>query len=184
MQNQGNGRKYIGLLFFIAIGLTPTDSSAQIDEVQGVNWIWPTNGFITDIYGTRNGSHKGIDIAEKMGTEVVASFDGTITRSYYSHSYGNVVFIKHDVGFESVYAHLSKRLVKKGDRVKQGEIIGLMGNTGHSSGSHLHFEIHRSHWTYSKENAMDPLSVFGEAELGEYVFCGENGRTNRAVTKK
>ncbi|WAA10527.1 M23 family metallopeptidase [Fervidibacillus albus] len=182
---KGKGLQLIGISFFIFFGLLPNISFAEmIDSEAKSKWIWPTDGFITDLYGTRGGSHKGIDIAEEMGTEVVAVLDGTITRSYYSNSYGNVIFIRHDVGYETVYAHLSKRLVNIGDRVEQGTTIGLMGNTGHSSGPHLHFEIHRPNWTYSKENAIDPLLIFGKVEVGQYRFCGENGQRIVVERKK
>lgn len=133
-------------------------------------WIWPAEGVITDIYGTRGGNHKGIDIAGSLGTAVHAVAAGTVSRSYYSTSYGHVVFIKHDDdSFETVYAHLNKRLVKEGQKVGQGELLGEMGTTGHSSGVHLHFEIHEKEWTYEKNNAIDPAVAFGKIELGEEI---------------
>lgn len=134
------------------------------------DWIWPTEGVISDIFGTREGRHKGIDIAGELGTGVLAVASGTVSKSYYSTSYGHVVFIKHDNdGFETVYAHLNKRLVSEGQKLKQGEKIGEMGNTGQSSGVHLHFEIHEKEWTYEKKHAVNPTLVLGDIELGEKI---------------
>jgi murein DD-endopeptidase MepM/ murein hydrolase activator NlpD len=134
-------------------------------------WIWPAEGVVTDLYGTRHGHHKGIDIAGKFKTPIHSVDKGVVTKSYYSGSYGHVVFIKHDNNLETVYAHLNKRNVKEGQVVKQGEIIGLMGNTGDSSGVHLHFEIHKEKWTYEKDNAVDPVLALGEAAVGQPVLA-------------
>ncbi|SCA86541.1 peptidoglycan hydrolase YocH [Bacillus glycinifermentans] len=126
------------------------------------SWTEPIKGEITDKFGTRGGKHKGLDIAAPEGEMVVAAADGTVSKSYASNSYGQVIFIKHDNGYETVYAHLNKRLKKKGDRVKKGEEIGIIGNTGISTGTHLHFEIHQGAWTENKKNAINPLTVYSE----------------------
>lgn len=76
-------------------------------------WIEPIKGEITDQFGTRDGKHKGLDIAAPEGEAVAAAADGTVSKSYQSDSYGHVIFIKHDNGYETVYAHLSKRLKKE-----------------------------------------------------------------------
>lgn len=135
------------------------------------HWVWPAEGVITDLYGTRHGHHKGLDIAGELKTPVHTVDKGVVTKSYYSGSYGHVVFIKHDNNLETVYAHLNKRNVKEGQVVKQGDIIGLMGNTGDSSGVHLHFEVHKEKWTYGKENALDPVAALGEATVGQPVIA-------------
>lgn len=83
-------------------------------------WTWPVEGQISDYFGTRHGKHYGIDVAAPIGTPVVAIQDGKVTRSYYSSSYGNVVFIKHGE-YEAVYAHLNKRYVNQGDYISKGE---------------------------------------------------------------
>ncbi|MCM3665332.1 peptidoglycan DD-metalloendopeptidase family protein [Mesobacillus subterraneus] len=134
------------------------------------HWVWPAEGVITDLYGTRHGHHKGLDIAGEFKTPVHTVDKGVVTKSYYSGSYGHVVFIKHENNLETVYAHLNKRNVKEGQVVKQGDIIGLMGNTGDSSGVHLHFEVHKEKWTYGKENALDPVATLGEAAVGQPVI--------------
>jgi LysM repeat protein len=166
MQDYGK-RLLIVMIIAICIGLLFVGgSTGQADEIETLpkDWIWPSNGEISDTFGTRNGSHKGIDIAAPLNTDIVAAADGIVTKSYYSHTYGNVVFISHG-SFEAVYAHLNERLTEVGQQVKQGQIIGKMGNTGRSRGVHLHFEIHKDEWTFGKENAMDPLLVLEQSRL-------------------
>lgn len=85
--------------------------------------------------------HKGIDWATPTGTAVMASSGGTVVRAGWGSGYGYVVYIRHPDGRETRYAHLSKVLVKTGETVKQGQKIALSGNTGRSTGPHLHFEI-------------------------------------------
>jgi murein DD-endopeptidase MepM/ murein hydrolase activator NlpD len=150
-------------------------SQAEMLDIKELtsNWVWPAEGVVTDLYGTRHGHHKGIDIAGEFKTPIHSVDKGVVTKSYYSGSYGHVVFIKHDNNLETVYAHLNKRNVKEGQVVKQGDIIGLMGNTGDSSGVHLHFEIHEEKWTYEKENAVDPVLALGEAAVGQPVVAME-----------
>lgn len=134
------------------------------------DWIWPTDGEITDVFGTRSGMHKGVDIAAPPNTPVYAVAEGIVSRSYYSDTYGHVVFVKHK-DFETVYAHLASRNVSEGQEIEQGEILGKMGNTGDSSGVHLHFEVHEHEWTYSKENAIDPDQALGITEIGQVVHA-------------
>ncbi|TXC93324.1 peptidoglycan DD-metalloendopeptidase family protein [Metabacillus litoralis] len=148
-------------LFTGVILLSTQSASAQtyIEELED-QWVMPVDGKITDTFGTRKGKHKGIDIAAPEGEEIVSVSEGKVTKSYYSDTYGHVVFINHPEGYETVYAHLHKRLVEEGDQVKKGQIIGIIGNTGISTGTHLHFELHKGEWTYDKEHALDPLFVF------------------------
>ncbi|RSD26456.1 M23 family metallopeptidase [Mesobacillus subterraneus] len=153
-------------------------SQAEMLDIEELtsHWVWPVEGIVTDLYGTRHGHHKGMDIAGEYKTPVHTVDKGIVTKSYYSGSYGHVVFIKHDNNLETVYAHLAKRHVKEGQVVEQGDVIGTMGNTGDSSGVHLHFEIHKEKWTYGKENAVDPNNVFGEAAIGQPVLAlGKTG---------
>lgn len=133
------------------------------------DWMWPAEGVITDTFGTRNGHHKGIDIAAEPGTPVHSVEQGTVAKSYYSDSYGNVVFIRHENQTETIYAHLQNRYVQEGQKVARGETIGTMGNTGDSSGVHLHFELHQKEWTYNKKNAIDPFVAFGDKEIGHAI---------------
>jgi len=138
---------------------------------QTEHWIWPADGEITDTFGTRNGMHMGIDIAAELYTPIYAVDSGVVSKSYYSDTYGHVVFIKHQNDYETVYAHLHKRNVNKGDSIQQGTQIGVMGNTGDSSGVHLHFEVHQDEWTYSKENVIDPDRALGLTEVGQAVVA-------------
>jgi len=118
------------------------------------------------------GKHKGIDIAGKLDSPILAVDDGVVEKSYYSNTYGNVVFIKHPDHFVTVYAHLHKRLVYEGQSINQGKIIGKMGKTGQATGVHLHFETHETAWTYDKKFALNPEKFLGKVELGEVVQVG------------
>ena len=107
-------------------------------------YIWPLKDSFTKTsgFGSRWGrQHKGIDLAVSVGTTVYAADGGTVVEAQYSGSYGNVVMIDHQNGQETRYAHNSKLLVKKGDKVYQGQPIAKSGNTGRSTGPHVHFEI-------------------------------------------
>ena len=91
--------------------------------------------------------HHGTDFGAKRGTPLLAVNDGKVSFSGRMGGYGNVVKIKHKGGYESLYAHQSKRRVKKGERVKRGQIIGYVGSTGRSTGPHLHFGLKKNgHW--------------------------------------
>jgi murein DD-endopeptidase MepM/ murein hydrolase activator NlpD len=154
--------------------------AAAIPETKGMNdrWIWPSDGVISDTYGTRKGNHKGIDIAGKLDTPVLAVDGGVVVKSYFSNTYGNVVFIKHPSNFVTVYAHLNTRTVLEGQNIKQGTVIGKMGKTGQATGIHLHFETHQVEWRYDKKFAMDPEKLLGNAEVGESVQGGIAGISN------
>ena len=118
-------------------------------------YSWPTKGVFTSGYGWRWGRmHKGIDIANNTGTAIHAARDGVITYSGWSSGYGYLVEIAHDDGESTRYAHNSRLMVRKGQKVKQGTRIALMGSTGRSTGPHLHFEIRRR-----GGGASDPLAV-------------------------
>ena len=106
--------------------------------------------FYTDRFGNRKHPfkkkiifHKGIDLRAKIKTPVFATADGIIklAQSKNRGGYGKVVIISHNYGFETVYAHLRTIKVKRGDVIKKGELIGLSGNTGRSTGPHLHYEV-------------------------------------------
>ena len=102
----------------------------------------PSNGYVTSNFGMRRGRyHYGIDTKLYTGDTVYNAFDGIVRVSKYSKSYGNVVVIRHFNGLETLYAHLSKRLVEANKPIRSGDVIGLGGNTGRSHGSHLHFEV-------------------------------------------
>lgn len=114
----------------------------EIESDELSTYTSPRIGFITSLYGWRDKKmHKGIDIDLIKGDAVVAAFDGKVRIASKRGGYGNVVVIMHPNGLETVYGHLSKLKVKPGQVVLSGQIIGLGGSTGHSTGSHLHFEV-------------------------------------------
>jgi murein DD-endopeptidase MepM/ murein hydrolase activator NlpD len=111
--------------------------------------IRPTKGWLSSRYGYRSSPftgkkefHKGLDISTRKGSPIVASADGTVSFTGRDRGYGRIVVIKHGYGLKTKYAHLKKYLVKKGQYVKRGETIGLVGNSGRTTGSHLHYEVH------------------------------------------
>jgi murein DD-endopeptidase MepM/ murein hydrolase activator NlpD len=103
----------------------------------------PVAGFITSNFGprTRTRYHYGVDLKLNIGDTVVSAFDGVVRIAQWSSSYGNVVVVRHYNGLETVYGHLSKLECTPGDVVRAGQLIALGGNTGHSTGPHLHFEV-------------------------------------------
>lgn len=108
-------------------------------------FMWPARGPITSGFGQRNGRlHAGTDIGVPVGTPVYASKAGTVVEARYfgADSYGNCVYLNHSDGSQTRYAHLSAFRCQRGQHVDQGQLIALSGNTGRSTGPHLHFEIH------------------------------------------
>lgn len=104
----------------------------------------PASGRVSSPFGPRWGKiHQGIDIANSRGTSIYASDGGTVRKAAWQGAYGNLVIIDHGNGFETYYGHASKLLVTPGQKVAKGEKIALMGSTGRSTGSHLHFEIRK-----------------------------------------
>ncbi|MBQ4110841.1 MAG: peptidoglycan DD-metalloendopeptidase family protein [Clostridia bacterium] len=105
-------------------------------------FVCPFKGKVTSNYGARWGrNHNGVDLAGATGSAVIASDGGSVIKAGYYGSFGNLVVIDHENGYQTYYAHLSAINVKAGQRVSQGQLIGKVGNTGNSTGPHLHFEI-------------------------------------------
>ena len=135
--------------------MTPVEVKLT-DTENGKFFVFPTPEYArpSSHFGPRRRRfHYGLDLAMPTGEPIYAAFDGVVRFSKYNSSYGNLIVIRHDNGLETYYAHLSKRHVTPGTRVKAGEEIGLCGNTGRSRGSHLHFEIRY------KGNAINPENV-------------------------
>lgn len=135
--------------------MTPVEVKLT-DAENGKFFVFPTPEYArpSSHFGPRRRRfHYGLDLAMPTGEPIYAAFDGVVRFSKYNSSYGNLIVIRHDNGLETYYAHLSKRHVTPGTRVKAGEEIGLCGNTGRSRGSHLHFEIRY------KGNAINPENV-------------------------
>lgn len=165
------------MLLFVGGTLAKAESPAE-DK----SWIHPVKGTITDTFGTRSGKHKGIDIAAPEGTAISAVQSGTVTKSYLSSTYGHVVFISHPEGYETVYAHLSKRTVSEGEQVARGQKIGVIGNTGVSRGTHLHFEVHKGKWTYDKKQAVDPFIMVAAHSIEAVPATAQPAAEDGSVT--
>ena len=118
--------------------------------------------------------HKGLDFTADIGTPVYATGDGVVKSAYFSGSYGNVIFLNHNYGYETRYAHLSSFNVKKGQNIKRGDIIGFVGNTGLSRGPHLHYEV------LYKGLQINPINFF-QRDLSnkEYEKLVEEGSKHR-----
>lgn len=134
---------------------------------------WPVRGVITSSYGRRSNPftrsrqyHKGIDIGAKIGSTFMATKDGVVILSARMGGYGNCIFIRHVNGFVSVYGHNKLNLVKVGDVVKKGQIIGEVGRTGTATGPHLHFEIRK--W----KKPLNPILALRYKELAPRKVAG------------
>jgi len=130
--------------------------SSSIKGTFGGDFIWPIKDDfkISSNYGWRSNKkfHDGIDLTAKQGTKIIASRSGKVIYSDQRiGGYGNMVIISHPDKMYTVYAHNEKNLVKYGDLVKQGEDIAIIGNTGRSTGVHLHFEIRKG------KHSINPL---------------------------
>jgi murein DD-endopeptidase MepM/ murein hydrolase activator NlpD len=117
---------------------TVASASRGSGSISGIGW--PLRGAITSGYGGRRG-HTGIDIDGETGDTYYAAGDGVVTLAAWDGGYGNCILIDHGNGVQTRYGHSSRLLVRVGQRVSKGQPIGLVGSTGHSTGSHLHFEI-------------------------------------------
>jgi hypothetical protein len=111
--------------------------------------IWPTKGWLSSRFGHRISPftqekefHKGIDISARLNAPIVAPANGVVFGVDFDHGFGKTVVIKHGYGVTTLYAHLNKILVKRGQYVKRGEKIAQVGTTGRSTGPHLHYEVH------------------------------------------
>lgn len=124
---------------------------AQLNDKQ---WAYPLPGakVISPFGGKRR--HGGVDLKTKPNDNIVAAFDGEVTLSGPYYGYGNCIRIKHACGLETLYGHQSKNLVKKGDKVKAGQVIGLTGRTGRATTEHLHFEL------FFQGRRYDPATIF------------------------
>ncbi|HET6245843.1 MAG: peptidoglycan DD-metalloendopeptidase family protein [Bacteroidetes bacterium] len=112
------------------------------DTMNFCNYIHPHKGKVSSNFGRRDGkNHNGIDISLRTGEPVLSAFDGKVRIARNHGGYGNVVVVRHYNGLETLYAHLHKIKVKPGQEIAAGQLVGLGGNTGRSTGSHLHFEV-------------------------------------------
>ncbi len=139
-----------------------------LNNKNSCGFVQPFLGNITSSFGPRKRRfHYGTDINLETGDAVGAAFDGKVRIAKKSSTYGNLVVIRHSNGLETYYAHLSKINVETGQEVFAGQIIGLGGNTGHSHGSHLHFEVR---YLGQPINPQDIIS-FTEHKLVSDTLC-------------
>jgi murein DD-endopeptidase MepM/ murein hydrolase activator NlpD len=122
-------------------------------------------GYRNDPFTKIRKFHYGMDFTAKTGTPVFASGDGVVYKADNSMSgYGNLIIIKHGFGYETYYAHLSKYKVRAGQKVKRGDIIGLVGSTGRSEAPHLHYEVHKD------GEPINPINFYyGSISAEEYI---------------
>ena len=151
----------------------PVDSLPDSVKIDCSHFIVPVPGAVTSAFGPRRYRfHYGIDLRLKVGDSVRSAFSGKVRIiDYEARGYGNYIVIRHDNGLETVYGHLSVVLVAHNQRVKAGELIALGGNTGHSTGPHLHFE------TRYIGNAINPANIID-------FNTGRVNSTSYLLTKK
>ncbi|MGH0431572.1 SH3 domain-containing protein [Bacillus hominis] len=156
----GTGYGYVAKHYVVQNQNQAQAKTAQPSSIPAV-FKFPTQGKISSTFDMRwEQMHYGIDIAAQGNVSIQAAAAGKVVKSYYSASYGNVVFIAHQINgklYTTVYAHMKDRTVQAGDQVQTGQLVGHMGNTGHSYGQHLHFELHNGEWNFEKTNAVNPL---------------------------
>lgn len=138
---------------YVVVSKVISQDRSRVARSKTMQFVWPietprvTRGF------RPRGGHPGLDIGAQTGTPVLAVEDGRVIYADRFTSYGNLIVVKHSSDYFSAYAHNSKILVHKGQRVKRGQKISLVGSTGRSTGPHLHFEVHR------KTELIDPMLV-------------------------
>ncbi|MFZ2587361.1 MAG: M23 family metallopeptidase [Alphaproteobacteria bacterium] len=158
----------------------------------GLPYFWPvmadtsrmssTFGWRIDPVRGGRAMHSGFDIADSVGTPVVSAGEGVVVFAGWRFGYGNLIEVKHTGGFSSRYAHLSKRFAVEGQRVQPGDLIALMGNTGRSTGSHLHFEIRKdgqalNPYPFIKDTRLDVMQMARNGKGKELMAGMRGGKT-------
>ena len=140
--------------------LTKYDKPVEEGELSATGFGMPIKNYvISSPFGNRGGEfHRGLDMAAAQGEPIYASKAGTVTTAEFHSSWGNYVVISHEGGLSTLYAHQSQYVVQPGDQVEQGQIIGYVGSTGNSTGSHLHFEVCED-GSLSSDKLIDPETV-------------------------
>ncbi|MDD3395544.1 MAG: M23 family metallopeptidase [Anaerotignum sp.] len=148
-------------------------------EKKQEGWINPVEGLVTSSCGMRENPilnkmefHNGIDIGVVTGTEVAAVHSGVVTTIRTSATFGKVLEYETEDGYKVMYAHLSEILVEKGDQIKQGDIVAKSGNTGLSTGPHLHYSL------WKEDKLVDPMGYvdlkYTQEVAAEYAARGES----------
>lgn len=146
-------------------------------DLQGIerqHWSYPLAGaHVISPYGGRGKRpHSGVDIKTKPNDKVLAAFDGVVTQSGPYYGYGNYIVIRHAYGFSTCYSHQSRNFVKKGQKVKAGQVIGLTGQTGRATTPHLHFEVRFNGRTINPSILFDHVNHRLQAKV---LTIGRNG---------
>lgn len=135
----------------VGIWLLLQSKSAPKPTIQGRLTVLPLGTRLTSGFGWRmhpiakvRKFHNGLDIGAPTGTPILAAGDGVVEFAGWNKGYGNLTRIEHGAGLSTRYGHQSKLLVSKGQRVSAGQVIGLVGSTGYSTGPHLHFEVRQN----------------------------------------
>ncbi len=140
------------------------------------NYMWPVDGGkIVSFYGWRSSKrfHDGIDVSAPSGTKVFAAKSGEVIYSSNKiRGYGNMIVVRHNAGYSTVYAHNKTNLADKGDIVKQGDVIAYVGSTGHSSGPHLHFEVRKGKYS------NDPIKYLSSRDIKKHSGAYKNSADN------
>jgi murein DD-endopeptidase MepM/ murein hydrolase activator NlpD len=130
--------------------------------------IWPAFGRIASNFGVRvdpfthrYSVHQGLDIDNVTGAPIYATADGVVMKAEWSNGYGNLVEISHRYGYSTRYGHLYQALVTPGQTVRKGQMIALMGSTGRSTGSHLHYEVRLFGVPRNPKAYMKPMNNYG-----------------------
>jgi murein DD-endopeptidase MepM/ murein hydrolase activator NlpD len=143
----GSSRLLSGQSLFIPGARLP---EATLKQALGQKVAWPLRGPLSSYFGYRPDPftgirrfHAGIDIVANSGSPVRAAMDGRVADVGYNGNYGNYIILSHADGYQTLYGHLSQAIAAVGSKVEQGAVIGLSGNTGYSTGPHLHFGLFR-----------------------------------------
>ena len=163
------------------IAAAEKELASQISNVVSESgFMWPLPGYntLSSLFGGRThpvtgrpNNHTGIDIPAPAGTSILAAKSGVVTTSTYNSSYGNYVVVSHSDGTSTLYAHMSRRGVSKGQTVSQGQVVGYVGTTGSSTGNHLHFEIRVN------GSRVDPVNYF----LGSMTLYATSGGVKKKL---
>jgi len=142
----------------------PSDNGAALDHPYR-RFAWPiAGGTLSSGFGMRNGAmHEGIDISAPSGTPVRAAGDGVVIFAGRLRGYGNLVIIRHDEHYVTIYAHDRSNYVREGNRVRRGQVIASVGSTGRTTGANLHFEVRRDNVA---RDPIDYLTLAGAPPVG------------------
>lgn len=145
-------------------------------KVKASQWHYPLPGAkVISPYGGARKNHTGTDMKTKAGDKIRAAFAGEVVLSEVRSGYGNCVVVKHLNGLETLYAHNAKNLVKKGEKVKCGQVIALVGRTGRATTEHLHFEVR----AYGKAFDSELLFDHNKNQLRHVVLTAKRGKSGK-----